>query len=718
MVQGIEIQSLDTLDNIELPANGSAPEGILDVLSRAQSLIYPNNTGALSIDGEFMGGVSGAKVLRGRLSGGENLLNGTEPCHVVIKYQKGITRGEEKSRQILNGHIRLPNEIHDPKGNFVIYEFIDGSKVNDLIKSAETDDSDNILRGYIRTHSDMWDASLTDASSVESVGGYARKIDDTKVRAVKTLSALTGIGEDEVLCSDISVNGQLLGNTEQLLTEMSMQVRLDCESGPIVISHGDENPDNCKLNSNGEFVVFDHTTADYRSVYEPIAKILSWYLVTETQPELSEVMSNGHTIDIIAKGHLPEHLMNAIRVAHDELKPWISTPAQAKSVAAFMMMYTLREIQWLDLRGREKLVPNILGLAFSMSRALHDEQIFPLTSTSMIPTIDQEALESESIQRTFIDIFQPEDLERLKTDPDLEILRDELRTKRVFTFDLDGTTVGKNTIFPENGLTKLNNRGKKLVIASGAGPSSVVKKVGESNLGGFNAPAICNEGVHIVNFNDGELVVLAENPLEDEAIDHITDVMGNHNLNDVEFMGFYPSIKGTEGTNYDPNAYIFYIPSGDQATQERLLKRYNGKATFVDSLEEYNAVLRKTRCSKMVIRSSSNDSLELLNSNLQPDMVNAVFNEGYLNIVKAGINKHTAIVQIANLLDINPTEYSHFGNDYNDLDALGNSSVGFIVDSNRQMTNVLKTELTKGQGTIIIVRPDLLDNLLELISEI
>ena len=302
---------------------------------------------------------------------------------------------------------------------------------------------------------------------------------------------------------------------------------------------------------------------------------------------------------------------------------------------------------------------------------------------------------------------------------------------RTIGFDLDGTLIGSTIPFPLNGLLELRDSDIGTVVVSGAGPSSIAKKI-ERGLGKrpttlsevFSAPFASNEGAYTISHEASLYDLQATDIIDDISIggddlEHLATFAQEH-AEKVDFYGFYPSKEFALQNQRDPFSYIFH--ARDDKEQHALKEKYDA-VTLTDSLPDFLSILRKAGVSKFVIKAEPSVIQELL-TNVYTLPVRAVTNEGYLNIVAPGTDKLGALRRIAatiqNVPEVSADTLSFFGNDWNDMEALTGVPLGFVVDSNPEATDqiIVKISEQKKQGNTVIVAPDLLDNTLRMIAQI
>ena len=676
---------------------------------------------------------------------------------VVIKIGEDIGHKEKAGIRRLRRLLPVLENLQAGR-NYIIYPDTEAKGGFNFHFSVidPTQESAPAIADYVGMHSRMWKRTLTRSPSEHPVG-YIGKIDQTK-KHIENMSL-------EPYGIPFSV-GELINNHAVLVTNGitvdSMQSVFDLMRkkiveayGSVAMTHGDEGLGNCLFRLSDQIrkayslVMIDSSDAGYRSPYESIAKILAWFDVIETNALDYNLGIKDNRLFINTQTVLKPHIYQAIEFMRRELNFWLNSKKKLETASAFLMMYYLREIRYAEKRGRQEIIPYLLSKALSFTPALYDGTLalFPLQKRPKnihYPII----VEGEKVQTTegaefVITEKKPHKVIRLNNEKQLSAMLPEiagrLRNLRLITFDLDNTLLGPGLIFPKEGLLELRNQ-VMTAISSGAGYKSIERKI-RAELGQsprknsishyFSGPVITEDGARIirpqVNAQSLDLHdILDESAISDEGISMIQTF-----IREMEgmflFCGFYPESKfeTTLEEQYSPFEYIFYIPDGDKAEQihSDLKGKYGENIRLITDLQEFLTLFQKLKATKFVFKPNSDESLEKILQRVgESDAIAGTKNEGYINLVNRGVNKQSAVyylsIMLMELEGLEDGQVAHFGNDLNDLPALL-SGLSFLVDSDKANTARVLAEINrvKKEGITVVVTPDLLDKLLELISK-
>lgn len=306
-------------------------------------------------------------------------------------------------------------------------------------------------------------------------------------------------------------------------------------------------------------------------------------------------------------------------------------------------------------------------------------------------------------------------------------IRDKLVTSSLFSFDIDGTLIGmksdgKALVPPIEGLLALGTTSRTSILASGAGVVSVLNKIKPILPSGFRMHdlfadlIVANEGAHVVNLPRGVAVgpqdIVRETDIAPQDIQTAARIIES-NCALVSWVGHYPLSSARVQHDLDPFRYVKYEPRHTKVIGEADAKVQR----YITSLQRYTEELDKTGATKIVIRLKPEAHLMPV---FNDTAMNAVENEGYVNIVATGVNKASGIATVAKILNKADSagSYIHFGNDMNDLDALAASSVGVVVNSDTALTDRLVQSLERSNQSddILVLKPELLNALLLFIA--
>ncbi len=325
----------------------------------------------LRMGGLLRGGVSGSKVYKAELSAGGSV------AEVVLKHDVGVGGRETGAQGLVGSFLCLPEALHFGDDH-ILYRFIPGPTVDTAVRARQMTNGAAPFDEFVQVHAGMWKETLQGSVAL---GGYAGKVAQTEGIVEQTV--IRDESGRELPLSDLRgyplvVNGVEVGTLGSALEQMGQIVG---EQQRGVMSHGDEGATNAIIEQGTDRqVMIDHGTAALRAVGEPIAKILLWFDATVCEDQGYELIRNNGRLILNTRTGLPDYIQRAVASVREKLEPWLSTSEERRAVAAYMMMYLFRELQWLAPRGRGNMVPHLLAKALSFAPAMEGKVGgFPLT---------------------------------------------------------------------------------------------------------------------------------------------------------------------------------------------------------------------------------------------------------------------------------------------------------------------------------------------------
>ena len=297
------------------------------------------------------GGVSGAGVFL--------ITNGSE--RLVIKNAGGIGSREIKAKQLIKNYLPTP-PIKGSGENHFIQPLVPGETVETAVSIKGNVDP---FKLFATQFARLWEETWTQELQPE---GYTDKVEDTISMVLQT--KIKDHLNQPVLLGNVAnymmlVNGKSVGTLETGLRNMSAVI---CDSQKsTVVTHGDEGAGNALIVPDGSLVYIDYETAGMRRVQEPIAKVLLYFIVTKSSDKGYELVVNHaeRQIYLNVNTKLSSHVRKAIDLARKEFDAWFVSPYLRQVAAGFMMMYLFREFQHAAKRGRNHMIPHLLGMAMS-----------------------------------------------------------------------------------------------------------------------------------------------------------------------------------------------------------------------------------------------------------------------------------------------------------------------------------------------------------------
>lgn len=303
-------------------------------------------------------GVSGAYVWNGKLI--------RENSEVVVKYGHDIGIKEKAGVRKLSEYLLLaPSIAFGP--NHAIYRKIEGPTLHEVVQKSSPE-SQNLLERYIKIHRKLWGKTQVDNVILE---GYPKKLESTIELANKIcIMDVTGVTLplEEYLDHEWVVNGVLIGKPLEKLQLMKSYI---LSKGLGVMAHGDESAGNALIERNSRKIyMIDNCNAGVRSVHESIAKIILWFDVIMTKSEHFALERNGRKVILETRQASSRAVYLADKCNRKSFREYLNNPEEERKISAYMMMYLIRETQWLKARGREDITPYILAKLLTISANL------------------------------------------------------------------------------------------------------------------------------------------------------------------------------------------------------------------------------------------------------------------------------------------------------------------------------------------------------------
>ncbi|MFH1367221.1 MAG: hypothetical protein ABIH38_04540 [Patescibacteria group bacterium] len=298
--------------------------------------------------------VSGASVAHFHLTKHQF---GTSQINGMVKIAPGIGPKERHGADLLRPHLPIPDEFElgmAPRGDdYYLYYRISGQTVDQWLKRDPSAGQDFYL-GVVADHVDMW----KDTRGTLKPIGYFEKIAHTKKLTFQF--ELGGQSLESLSEKPIIVNGVKIPCLRDCLDEMG---RVISTGNTTILSHGDEalcNAIVCR-HSNRIFHL-DHGTVGNRLLAEPIAKLLLWFPATLSEKTRLEFdIGNELKLDYAVK--IDPMILNTVLTARQYIMDHVGDLTSPTQIQACMMMYLLRELQWISRRGRELMMAPLFAMA-------------------------------------------------------------------------------------------------------------------------------------------------------------------------------------------------------------------------------------------------------------------------------------------------------------------------------------------------------------------
>jgi len=313
------------------------------------NIITPNSEDCETIEA----GVSGASVKKVYRSSG----------WVVIKSHQDIGIDETNGRNLLSPYLKLP-EVLEFDDNSIVYPYIPGPNL-DQLATISPDNALGPIRNTLTAHVAMWNSTC---NQEPATGGYVAKI--AKTEKILWEARLAQNSLTDLATNDFIINGVKIGKINQALYVLKSTIESAAQRGSV-LTHGDEGWNNHILAPTGEVFSIDFGTAGRRIPGEAIAKFIGWFpAVAISALDYNLFIENGQAL-LTTETKLDPSLASLVKDGVlPELQGFIDTQGRSSEVAACLMTYFIRELQWLKKRGREEMEPHLIAMALSCLPAI------------------------------------------------------------------------------------------------------------------------------------------------------------------------------------------------------------------------------------------------------------------------------------------------------------------------------------------------------------
>jgi hydroxymethylpyrimidine pyrophosphatase-like HAD family hydrolase len=250
----------------------------------------------------------------------------------------------------------------------------------------------------------------------------------------------------------------------------------------------------------------------------------------------------------------------------------------------------------------------------------------------------------------------------------------EISPIRLRAADVDGTLT-ENKQIPQavlEGYQALVAQGVTTTVISGKGLPRIKEVLG------IGLPLIVNPSTTPIGAETGARIVRPDADRTGKNLVYyplaIEDIIATLHLADqgaMEFIAYCPEDPRERSVMWTPNA-----------SEEYALKLQQKFGYFADiftsatvSLSELERKMRVEKPCMLAVKATDNAQIQTA----LPDGLNAVFNEGFLNVLPQDVNKAVGLMHIADILGIPLGETGFMGNDLNDYEALTLDGIGETV---------------------------------------
>lgn len=298
--------------------------------------------------------VSGASVAHFHLTKhpfGAGKING------MVKIAPGIGPKERLGAELLRPHVPVPDEFElgmAPRGdNYYLYYRISGQTIDQWMRRDPSVGRD-LFMGVISDHVGMW----KDTQGSQRPAGYSDKIAHT--RKLTLQFELGGQSLESLAEKPIIVNGIKIPCLRDCLDEMEKVIS---SGNTTILSHGDEALCNAIVcRHSGRTFHLDHGNVGHRLLAEPVAKLLLWFPATLSEKTRLE-FEIGDELKLDYAVKVDPMILKTVLTAREYIMDQVGDLTSPTQVQACMMMYLLRELQWISRRGRELMMAPLFAMA-------------------------------------------------------------------------------------------------------------------------------------------------------------------------------------------------------------------------------------------------------------------------------------------------------------------------------------------------------------------
>lgn len=271
----------------------------------------------------------------------------------VVKLLPGIGIKERMGRQLLKPHLLCPTEWSWGGDDAYIYKYVVGRSVDSLL--SDSTEATRHLIDALGMYADMWNETRGQKELV----GYPKQLEQT-FQIVETVIAPRC--ELSKLNVPLVINGFELPPLARVFDALGKAIQTDAASS---LTHGDEGWGNVIVergrSSKTQLFFIDHGKVGFRIPAESAAKAVLWFVVTQLDEGPSEMRVKRNQLIIDFEADISKPVIDTYQLAKNFICREVDIPRPM--LFACFCIYLLRELQWLGIRKRKRIAPQVFGLA-------------------------------------------------------------------------------------------------------------------------------------------------------------------------------------------------------------------------------------------------------------------------------------------------------------------------------------------------------------------
>ncbi len=259
----------------------------------------------------------------------------------------------------------------------------------------------------------------------------------------------------------------------------------------------------------------------------------------------------------------------------------------------------------------------------------------------------------------------------------------------LIALDLDGTLLQSNHLVDDdtrNMLVSLQNKGHEIVVATGRILGTAIHL---QEALGFDCDLICGNGSIVYNSRDG---IIVKNPLTNEQVSAFLDIVEDEaSYSNFKGLYYHAYSEFDMYANINENIAKYYSAIVDKGMLD---DRFDIK---IGNVRE-NIVESGKTIYKFGIMDDGSDDIEYIKKKILDieGVMSIASMTGTKDIMKSGITKWTAIVELAKLKGIDVKDTICFGNEENDIEMIQNAGIGVAMGNATDDVLKIAPNVTKG----------------------
>ncbi len=261
----------------------------------------------------------------------------------------------------------------------------------------------------------------------------------------------------------------------------------------------------------------------------------------------------------------------------------------------------------------------------------------------------------------------------------------------LIAIDLDGTLLqSDHTVDDDTNrlLNELRDKGHHIVVATGRTLGTAIHL---QEMLGFECDMICGNGSIVYNNKEG---IIIKNPLTDEQINQFFDIVEDRSLySDFDNLYYHAYSEFAMYASTDAKIFRYYKEAVDKKMIDSRFKLHlsNVRQTIIDTGD--------TIYKFGIMDDGSDDINKIKEKILNIDGVMSIASmPGSKDIMKDGVTKWTAIVELCKLRGVDIKDTICFGNEENDIEMITKAGIGVAMENSNKEVLAVAPNVTKSNN--------------------